>query len=113
MQDLPDRRFVRLRLREEVHPSATMTVLISDPQAPPAIDNNGVLAKIAETDPARATRVQNGLLALIGREAELFAWMESTPENAFTFVEDPIGAIRAAIPDLPADFFAGWAETNS
>ncbi len=107
MDDLPDRRFVRLRLHAEDHPSATVTFLAADPAAPPTMENHGVLARVAESDPERAAQLQAALQALIAREAEVLGWIESDPANAHAFLRDPRGAIQAALPDLP-DFFAGW-----
>lgn len=108
MDRFPDRRFVRLRLEVEQHPAATVTITAADPGEQPSADDHDILAGIAAADPARAAMVTERIRRLIGREAEFFDWLEKDPRNSALFVRDPAAAIRAALPDLAPDFFAGW-----
>jgi hypothetical protein len=72
------------------------------------VPSHVLLASIAATDPGRAQRIQAGLTRLIAQDDAVMKWMEADPAHAAQFAADPIAALHAALPDLPADFFDAW-----
>ena len=88
--------------------SSTITLVEPPPDVAPTPDNHGVLAAIHAVDPRRAAMIQERLNVLIARNGEFFEWIEKNPANATLFAKDPVAAIRAALPDLPAGFFENW-----
>lgn len=106
--DVPDTRFVRVETRvAEVEGDVGMTFLADTDL--PTVDNHGVLAQIQATDPARAALIQQRLADLVAQTDRVFAWLEASPDNTTLFVEDPISALRKALPALPPGFFESWA----
>jgi len=108
MDTPPDRRFVRLRHADADQQHVTTTFVSADASRPPTLETNGVLAGIAETDPARARLILERLRTLIAHNHEMMTWLEADGGNAVLFARDPVAAVRQALPDLPADFFEGW-----
>lgn len=111
MIGLPALRFVRHRLpsRQEGH-HATVTFLASPADAAagdlvaswPAGANSG--------DPGRDAWAAQRLAELARRNDEFMAWLERDSANGQLFLGDPVAAIHAAFPDLPADFFQAWGK---
>jgi len=108
MDATPAQRFIRLRLPVDGH-SATFT-LKGLAGEPPSRANHEILGGMAAADPTRAQAIETKLNVLIGREAELFSWLESDPGHTALFLKDPVAALRTAFPDLGADFFKELAD---
>jgi hypothetical protein len=104
----PTRRFVKGRHALEGVPVFDMILLGALPDDRPTPENNGILAGIAQADPVRAQRLATRLRELIARNDALFAWIEAKPEHGALFINDPVAAVRQALPDLPPDFFDDW-----
>jgi len=102
------RRFVKGRHSLEGAPLFDMILLGALPDDHPTPENNGILAQVAQVDPARAQRLAARVQELIARNGAFFAWIEATPEHGALFVNDPVAAIKQALPDLPKDFFDDW-----
>ncbi len=102
----PQKRFVRLKTSLEPQKPFTMT-LVEQTEAP-AAENNSILAAIRQRDPDRTQLIQDRLATLMKRNDEIHDWITTSHANALRFAQDPVGAIRQVMPDLPADFFDGW-----
>lgn len=95
------------------HPSGqpyTITLVEAAPEMVATPENHGALAAIHAVAPKRAAMVQDRLKTLIGYNSQFFDWIEKDPANGTLFANDPVAAIRKALPDLPADFFENWGE---
>lgn len=105
----PGGRFVHLRIPSDSVARHHFTARAAEPgAAAPLPETHGVLADIAASDPGRARRVAARLGELIAREDVVLTWLEADPAHTARFLEDPATALREALPELPADFFAGW-----
>jgi hypothetical protein len=104
----PERRFMRLKAPGIPGQSSTITLVEPAPNMAPTPENHGVLGAIHAVDPKRAAMIQERLKVLIARDSEFFDWIEKDPANATLFARDPVAGIRAALPDLPPDFFEDW-----
>jgi hypothetical protein len=104
----PTRRFVKGRHALEGVPVFDMIILGALPNDRPTPENNGVLAQIIQTNPARAQRLTSRLQELVARNDAFFDWIEAKPEHGALFINDPVTAVRQALPDLPPDFFDDW-----
>jgi hypothetical protein len=108
MESYPTTRFARLRHDLPGQQHVTTTFLGASATADAALANNGVIAEIAASDPARAQLVTSRMQQLIAHNDAVMAWIEADPSHAVQFAQDPVAALRQVIPDLPADFFDGW-----
>lgn len=105
--DVPDVQFVKLHTSIEAVEGPFGMTFLADTEAP-TVDSHGVLAQIDATDPTRAAVVQERLAQLVAHTAAVFAWLGASPDNTTLFVNDPVSALRQAVPDLPPDFFDSW-----
>ena len=103
----PVGRFVKLQMKVAERPGAVRMTFLPATQAP-TIDTHGVLADVCKTDPARAKLLEQRLGELVRRNDELFRWLEASPRHTALFVENPVAAMREALPELSPDFFDGW-----
>jgi hypothetical protein len=108
----PATRFVRLSHADPALAGVTMTFLTADADAAADTTSNDLLATLAATDPERAQRIQAGLAELIARNEAVMSWLEADATHAAQFAADPVNALHAALPDLPADFFDAWRGTQ-
>jgi hypothetical protein len=108
MQSFPNNRFARLRHEQAGPHTVTTTLLGATATAGDALVGNSVIADIAKTDPARAQLIMSRMRELIAHNDAVMSWLEADPAHAAQFAADPLAAVREAIPDLPANFFAGW-----
>jgi hypothetical protein len=105
----PATRFVRLHQPAPNLGGVTLTFLAAGADAAAHTTSNGLLASVATTDPARAQKIEAGLAELIKHDDAMMSWLEADPAHAAQFAADPVSAVHAALPDLPADFFDGWS----
>ncbi|WP_323117739.1 hypothetical protein [Burkholderia alba] len=108
MKTFPSDRFVRLRLPspDEHHVTATLV------QRPAGADSrtlpHPLLDQLIQDDPSRGTLIAAQLAELARHENALFAWLELDSENVKLYLDDPIAALRQALPNLADDFFQAW-----
>ena len=40
---------------------------------------------------------------MVAHDAQMIAWIEQDPTHATLFAEDPLTAVKQAVPDIPTD----------
>ena len=100
--DLPDTRFVRVRMADQRGHGITMTFLDGRDDDTPA-EQHGLVEHVAKHDQAKAARLATLLTHLRAHEATVMAWLESDPANSAKFAKDPVGTVRTLLPDAPFD----------
>ncbi|GGB96409.1 hypothetical protein [Dyadobacter sediminis] len=75
-------------------------------------DSHPAVAKLAEQSTGAADQAKYVLEQLIARDEDFTRWLESSPENSILFVNDPVSAIRQALPDLPANLYEQWSHLS-
>lgn len=97
--------FVKYRLKDSAAGEHYVTFSSRSPRAPVTGANHPLIGKLAETDAAAASTVERLIQAMTANEQRFFAWLGGDASRMEYFMEDPVGALKQAIPDLPQTFF--------
>lgn len=92
------RHSVELEDREKQKSSSAqkinLTFISMSKEKPPTAGCYGV------TDSVKASKLNHALNQLTGFNEEFFQWLEADPKNAILFANDPVKALKTAIPDF-------------
>lgn len=97
--------FVKYRLKDDSMGEHYVTFSSRAPRAFVTKENHPLIRKIAETDSATAEKVERLIQEMIANEQLFFSWLGGDASRMESFMEDPIGALKQALPDLPEAFF--------
>lgn len=101
--DIPNQRFVKLRLDNQTDDFQYMTFLLeaignSNPE------DNPIIISMKEKDPQKAAYATKILSYLAKNDAKFIDWIESSATNVALFAKDPLKALQEVYPNLPKEY---------
>ncbi|NDJ57512.1 hypothetical protein GWD52_11005 [Enterobacteriaceae bacterium 4M9] len=98
--------FVKYRLTDSALDQQYITFSSRKPGTPVlSAENHPLINMIAQTDEEAADTVERLIEQMTAYEQRFFAWLRDDANHMTLFMEDPISALRQAIPELPETFF--------
>ncbi|CAH1044977.1 hypothetical protein [Halomonas sp. TD01] len=97
--------FVKYRLKS---PNLKEQYITFSSRAPMTLQigrDHPLVQKLAETDSKAASNVEQLIQELLTHEKRFFAWLGASESHMEQFMNDPVSALKLAIPDLPDSFF--------
>lgn len=97
--------FVRYRLKDTHLKAQYITFRSRAPKSGVVAQEHPVIQQLAEIDAKAANNAEQLIKELLTHEKAFFAWLGANGAHMEQFMNDPISALKQAIPDLPDSFF--------
>jgi len=95
-------RSVKYRHSDQGSFQHTITIT-SNPESFSTAGANGIIEDIRGSDPEKATKLKALLKTLETNQFRFFDWMEQSPANTKLFLENPLEALKQALPDVSVE----------
>ncbi|MBF8722479.1 hypothetical protein [Pseudomonas guariconensis] len=101
--------FVKYRLKDSAQGEHYLTFSSRAPRVPVDGKDHALVRKVAETDQQAADAITWLIQEMTANEQRFFAWLGGDASRMEHFMQDPIGALKQAIPELSEAFYAQLA----
>lgn len=97
--------FVKYRMKDSTQSDRYITFSSRPPEAQLEGHRHPLVSNLAENDTETANRVEKLIQEMTMHEKRFFTWLGADASHMESFINDPIGALRQALPDLSEEFF--------
>ncbi|GAB4189002.1 MAG: hypothetical protein Tsb002_15710 [Wenzhouxiangellaceae bacterium] len=98
--DYPEADFVRVKLGADNGHEYSVTFTVGDDTP---VADNAIIRHVEEQAPDQAEQLKKLLTYLKSHEERFFDWLKQSPANGQLFAEQPLQALRQALPQAPLD----------